>query len=152
MRGSRMHHAPIVGPKLRAVLPVARGPTRMELTFVVRVRDVITDAERRMNHPDTNSVRPYAFIVSFGVVSMLMDVVYQGALAVQGPLLASLGANALVIGIVSGLGEATGACSQGRSRTARAATGPSRSAGTPRPRSPCPPWALSAASWAYPRS
>lgn len=96
-----------MGPKPRAVLPVARGPTRMELTFVVRVRDVITDAESRMNRPDTNSVRPYAFIVSFGVVSMLMDVVYQGALAVQGPLLASLGANALVIGIVSGLGEAT---------------------------------------------
>lgn len=79
----------------------------MELTFVVRVRDVITDAERKKNRPKTKSVRPYAFIVSFGVVSMLVDVVYQGALAVQGPLLASLGANALVIGIVSGLGEAT---------------------------------------------
>lgn len=79
----------------------------MELTFVVRVRDVITDAERKENRPKTKSVRLYAFIVSFGVVSMLMDVVYQGALAVQGPLLASLGANALVIGIVSGLGEAT---------------------------------------------
>lgn len=54
-----------------------------------------------------SSVGPYAFIVSFGFVSMFMDVVYQGALAVQGPLLASLGASALIVGIVSGLGEAT---------------------------------------------
>lgn len=52
-------------------------------------------------------VKPYAFIVSFGLVSMFMDIVYQGALAVQGPLLASFGATALIVGIVSGLGEAT---------------------------------------------
>jgi MFS family permease len=53
------------------------------------------------------SLKPYAFIVGFGVVSMLMDTVYEGALASQGALLASLGADALVVGIVSGLGEAT---------------------------------------------
>lgn len=53
------------------------------------------------------SLRPYAFIATFGAVSMLMDVVYQAALSVQGPLLASLGATALVVGVVSGLGEAT---------------------------------------------
>lgn len=53
------------------------------------------------------SVKPYGFIVGFGIVSMLMDVVYEGALAVQGPLLASFGASALIVGIVSGLGEAT---------------------------------------------
>lgn len=50
---------------------------------------------------------PFGFILSFGVVSMLMDVVYQAALSVQGPLLASLGAGAAVVGLVSGLGEAT---------------------------------------------
>lgn len=50
---------------------------------------------------------PFGFILSFGVVSMLMDVVYQAALSVQGPLLASLGASAAVVGLVSGLGEAT---------------------------------------------
>lgn len=47
------------------------------------------------------------FIVGFGVVSMLMDVVYEGALSVQGPLLASLGASAATVGLISGLGEAT---------------------------------------------
>lgn len=52
-------------------------------------------------------LRPYAFIATFGAVSMLMDIVYQAALSVQGPLLASLGATALVVGVVSGLGEAT---------------------------------------------
>lgn len=60
-----------------------------------------------MSGGKTRSIKPYAFIVGFGVVSMLMDMVYEGALAVQGPLLASLGATALIVGVVSGLGEAT---------------------------------------------
>jgi len=37
-----------------------------------------------------DSLKPYGFIIGFGMVSMLMDVVYEGALAVQGPLLASV--------------------------------------------------------------
>lgn len=45
--------------------------------------------------------------MGFGLVSMLMDVVYEGALSVQGPLLASLGATAVTVGLISGLGEAT---------------------------------------------
>lgn len=49
----------------------------------------------------------YGFILGFGIVSLLMDIVYEGALSVQGPLLASLGASAVVVGFVSGLGEAT---------------------------------------------
>lgn len=51
--------------------------------------------------------KPMTFILSFGVVSMLMDIVYEGALSVQGPLLLSLGASAAIVGIVSGVGEAT---------------------------------------------
>ncbi len=54
-----------------------------------------------------NQTKPYAFIVCFGIVSMLMDTVYEGAISVQGPLLSSFGANAFVVGLVSGLGEAT---------------------------------------------
>ncbi len=54
-----------------------------------------------------NGMRPAGFILAFGVVSMLVDIVYEGALAVQGPLLASLGASAALVGVVSGLGEAT---------------------------------------------
>lgn len=47
------------------------------------------------------------FIMGFGLVSMLMDVVYEGALSARGPLLASLGAAAATVGVISGLGEAT---------------------------------------------
>ncbi len=52
-------------------------------------------------------MNPFVFITSFGLVSMFMDIVYEGALAVQGPLLLSLGASAALVGIISGLGEAT---------------------------------------------
>lgn len=55
----------------------------------------------------TNVFRPYMFITGFGLVSMFMDIVYEGALSVQGPLLLSLGATAGLVGLVSGLGEAT---------------------------------------------
>lgn len=37
---------------------------------------------------------------------MLADIVYEGARSVTGPLLASLGASALVVGVVTGIGEA----------------------------------------------
>lgn len=54
-----------------------------------------------------NRLKPIAFIAGFGIVSMLMDIVYEGAISVQGPLLASLGASAALVGIVSGIGEGT---------------------------------------------
>jgi MFS family permease len=45
-------------------------------------------------------------VVGFGVVSLAADMVYEGARSVYGPLLASLGASALVVGLVTGAGEA----------------------------------------------
>jgi MFS family permease len=45
-------------------------------------------------------------VVWFGTVSLLADVVYEGARSITGPLLASLGASSLVVGVVTGAGEA----------------------------------------------
>jgi MFS family permease len=41
------------------------------------------------------------------VVSLAADMVYEGARSVTGPLLASLGASAVLVGLISGAGEAT---------------------------------------------
>jgi len=49
---------------------------------------------------------PWRFVVWFGTVSLLADFVYEGARSVTGPLLASLGASALIVGVVTGAGEA----------------------------------------------
>lgn len=46
------------------------------------------------------------FVLAFGVVSMLADFVYEGARAITGPFLATLGASATVVGFVTGFGEA----------------------------------------------
>ncbi|MGI9197827.1 MAG: MFS transporter [Candidatus Nanopelagicales bacterium] len=46
------------------------------------------------------------FVVGFGVVSALADIVYEGARSIYGPFLASLGATALVVSVVTGGGEA----------------------------------------------
>ncbi|MDF3298982.1 MFS transporter [Streptomyces tropicalis] len=51
-------------------------------------------------------MRPWRFVVWFGTVSLLADFVYEGARSVTGPLLSSLGASALVVGAVTGAGEA----------------------------------------------
>lgn len=50
---------------------------------------------------------PWRSVVGFGVVSLAADMVYEGARSVTGPLLASLGASAVLVGLVSGAGEAT---------------------------------------------
>ena len=49
---------------------------------------------------------PWRFVVVFGVVAMLADMVYEGARSVAGPFLGSLGASAAVVGLVTGGGEA----------------------------------------------
>ena len=52
--------------------------------------------------------RPSAWRVVwwFGFVSLAADMVYEGARSVYGPVLAALGASALVVGLVTGAGEA----------------------------------------------
>ena len=50
---------------------------------------------------------PWRVVVGFGVVSLAADMVYEGARSVTGPLLASLGASAVLVGLISGAGEAT---------------------------------------------
>jgi MFS family permease len=51
-------------------------------------------------------MKPWRVVAWFGVVSLAADMVYEGARSVTGPFLASLGASALVVGLVTGLGEA----------------------------------------------
>jgi MFS family permease len=56
--------------------------------------------------PGGNRISPVRFIVRFGIVSGLADVVYEGARSIIGPFLAQLGASALAVGLITGLGEA----------------------------------------------
>lgn len=49
---------------------------------------------------------PWRFVLAFGLVSLLADVVYEGARSVSGPFLASLGASAAMVGLITGVGEA----------------------------------------------
>jgi MFS family permease len=59
--------------------------------------------------PDRSPTRawsPWRTIAAFGFVSLAADMVYEGMRSASGPLLASLGASALVVGVVTGAGEA----------------------------------------------
>jgi MFS family permease len=60
----------------------------------------------RQTRPGRNRLSPYRFVVAFGVVSLLGDFVYEGGRSITGPYLATLGASATVVGVVSGAGEA----------------------------------------------
>lgn len=53
-------------------------------------------------------LRPWHFVLVFGVVSLLADMVYEGARSIIGPYLATLGASATVVGLVAGAGEFIG--------------------------------------------
>lgn len=56
----------------------------------------------------TRVLRPWTFVIAFGVVSLLADMVYEGARSIIGPYLATLGASAVVVGLVAGAGEFIG--------------------------------------------
>jgi MFS family permease len=62
--------------------------------------------DRAVQPNSSNRLTPMQFVLAFGVVSMLADVVYEGARAIVGPYLATLGASAVLVGAVTGLGEA----------------------------------------------
>jgi MFS family permease len=53
-----------------------------------------------------NRVSALRFVVGFGVVSALGDVVYEGARSIIGPFLGQLGASAAEVGLITGAGEA----------------------------------------------
>ncbi|MGH3444973.1 MAG: MFS transporter [Nocardioidaceae bacterium] len=55
--------------------------------------------------PRVGGVTAWGFVVRFGVVAMCGDIVYEGARSITGPLLAHLGASALLVGVVTGVGE-----------------------------------------------
>jgi MFS family permease len=56
--------------------------------------------------PPANRLTALRFVVAFGVVSALGDVVYESARSIIGPYLAGFGASAFVVGVVTGIGEA----------------------------------------------
>ncbi|OOP60933.1 hypothetical protein BMF89_14955 [Arthrobacter sp. SRS-W-1-2016] len=60
--------------------------------------------ERALRPPPR--MRAWSFVLAFGTVSLLADFVYEGARSITGPLLASLGATGLLVGVVTGAGEA----------------------------------------------
>jgi len=49
---------------------------------------------------------PWRAVVGFGLVSLAADMVYEGARSITGPLLGSLGATAVLVGFITGAGEA----------------------------------------------
>ena len=49
---------------------------------------------------------PWRTVVAFGTVSLAGDMVYEGMRSIAGPFLGSLGASALVVGLITGAGEA----------------------------------------------
>src|SRR5665811_286558 len=53
-------------------------------------------------------LRPWHFVLCFGLVSLFADMVYEGARSIIGPYLATLGASATVVGAVAGVGEFIG--------------------------------------------
>jgi MFS family permease len=58
--------------------------------------------------PAPGLLKPWHFVLAFGFVSLLADMVYEGARSIIGPYLATLGASATVVGLVAGAAEFIG--------------------------------------------
>jgi len=64
-----------------------------------------------LSEPELSTVsrrRAIAFIILVGFVSLFADMTYEGARSVAGPFLGTLGASAVMVSIVAGLGEFLG--------------------------------------------
>lgn len=63
------------------------------------------EADARFPRP---ALRPWHFVSAFGLVSLLVDMVYEGARSIIGPYLATVGASAAIVGIAAGAGDFIG--------------------------------------------
>ena len=63
---------------------------------------------KNLTNLNLNKTKAMKLILLFGVISLLGDVIYEGARSVNGPYLEILGANAAIIGFVVGAGEFLG--------------------------------------------
>jgi len=52
--------------------------------------------------------RAFYFVIIMGIISLFSDLTYEGARSLTGPYLGLLGASALVVSTVAGLGELIG--------------------------------------------
>jgi MFS family permease len=57
---------------------------------------------------ERTALPPWNFVLTFGLVSLFADMVYEGARSIIGPYLGTLGASAAVVGLVAGVGEFIG--------------------------------------------
>jgi MFS family permease len=67
----------------------------------------MTDQSASESHASLRR-RALTTVITFGIVSLLADIVYEGARSIIGPFLFTLGASATVVGFVSGAGEFAG--------------------------------------------
>jgi MFS family permease len=78
-----------------------------ERTGDARPSSAASDGPSTQEHaPGAPRWSPWQAVLGFGAVSLFADAVYEGARSITGPLLASLGASALLVGVVTGAGEA----------------------------------------------
>src|SRR5262245_36144195 len=86
----------------------ASGEIEGRVTSSLPVASVARVTRRRVTRPAVLAPRVSAWRVLwwFGFVSLAADMVYQGGRSMYRPLLASRGASALVVGLVTGAGEA----------------------------------------------
>jgi hypothetical protein len=50
----------------------------------------------------------FRFVLTIGIVNLFADMTYEGARSITGPFLESLGASAVVVGLIAGGGEFLG--------------------------------------------
>ena len=67
-----------------------------------------SEPERPAEMPAPARRRAIAFIVLIGCVSLFADMTYEGGRSVAGPFLGMLGASAVIVSVVAGLGEFLG--------------------------------------------
>jgi MFS family permease len=66
----------------------------------------VSDTQRSAGSFAPNRITPLRFVLVFGLVSGLGDFVYEGARSIVGPYLATFGASAALVGLITGIGEA----------------------------------------------
>ena len=98
----------IEGIKDEQTLAMKLGISSSDLQdYLLRLRRMLEESVC-MKQRFLNSKSAYISIILFGIVSLMGDVVYEGARGIVPSYLEFLGASAVIVGLVGGLGDFLG--------------------------------------------
>ena len=108
MRPVSVHEKPLPNPRLIASTTIPLVEAFLLPECNLKEYFIMTEKTSKAQTDDIVAKTALRFVIMIGILSFFADFTYEGSRSIIGPYLATLQANAFIIGVVTGFGELLG--------------------------------------------